>query len=86
MVIKFIKSIWNALTGVKEDPVQSHPLDGPTRVPPKLDLEPVKEEPAVQAAPEPAVKAEEPAKKTPKQITAERRKADSGTKRKKKAV
>lgn len=94
MVIKFIKSIWNALTGVKEDPVQPHPLDGATKVPPTLDPQPKVDNPPPQTgwpfprAEEKPVETptEEPKKKTPKQIAAERRKADSGGKRKKKST
>lgn len=79
MIVKALKAMANALVGKKEED-GPHPLDGPTKraqveEPPKLNEAawpfPTSrpEEPAKPAA-EP-----KPAKKTPKQIAAEKRKA-----------
>lgn len=84
MIVKALKSIANALIGKKEDDaVQPHPLDGATK---KAQVEETKELPVLNevAWPFPTARPEEPpkpaaepapAKKTPKEIAAEKRKA-----------
>ena len=81
MIVKALKAMANALVGKKEED-GPHPLDGPTK---RAQVE-VKEAPKLNEAnwPFPTSRPEEPAKpaaepkpakKTPKQIAAEKRKA-----------
>jgi len=88
MIVKALKAMANALVGKKEEN-GPHPLDGPTKralFPKRAQVEEQKELPTLNEASwpfpkarpqEPAKPAAEPkpAKKTPKQIAAEKRKA-----------
>lgn len=82
MIVKALKAMANALVGKKEED-GPHPLDGPTK---RAQVEEQKQPPTLNevAWPFPTARPEEPAKpaaepkpakKTPKQIAAEKRKA-----------